>query len=81
MKTLTVGQRSFQKLTQFTMLNKVQCPLACNINASLTRAAVILLLSWMGWFRRKVMLLIQENTELRSTPLNSKLNSQYEPSC
>jgi hypothetical protein len=42
MKTLTVGQRSFQKLTQFTMLNKVQGPLACTINASLTGAAVLL---------------------------------------
>jgi hypothetical protein len=40
MKTLTVAQRSFQKLTQFTMLNKLQEPLACNINASFTRAAV-----------------------------------------
>jgi hypothetical protein len=27
---------------QFTMLNKVQFPLACNIYASLTRAAVFL---------------------------------------
>jgi hypothetical protein len=42
MKTLTVAQRSFQKLTQFTMLNKLQEPLAWNINASLTRAAVLL---------------------------------------
>jgi hypothetical protein len=42
MKTLTLGQRSFQKITQFTMLNKVQGPLVCNINASLTRAAVLI---------------------------------------
>jgi hypothetical protein len=42
MKTLTVRQRSFQKLTQFTMLNKVKGPQACSINASLTRAAVLL---------------------------------------
>jgi hypothetical protein len=32
MKTLTVAQRSFQKLTQFTMLNKLQEPLACKVN-------------------------------------------------
>jgi hypothetical protein len=43
MKILEVRQRSFQKLTQFTMLNKVQGPLACNINPSLTRATVLLL--------------------------------------
>jgi hypothetical protein len=42
MKTLTVAQHSFQKLTQLTMLNKLQEPLACNINASLTRAEVLL---------------------------------------
>jgi hypothetical protein len=42
MKTLKVRQRSSSKLTQFTMLNKVQDPLACNINASLIRAAVVL---------------------------------------
>jgi hypothetical protein len=42
MKTLTVGERSFQKLTQFTMLNKVQETLGFNINASLKRAAVLL---------------------------------------
>jgi hypothetical protein len=45
------------------MLNKVQDPLACNINASLIRAAVVLQFTWMGRFSRKVMLLIQENTE------------------
>jgi hypothetical protein len=32
MKTLTVAQRSFQKLAQFTMLNKLQEPLACKVN-------------------------------------------------
>jgi hypothetical protein len=69
MKTLTVGQRSFQKLTQFTMLNKVQGPLACTINASLTRAAVLLPFTWMGRFSRKVMLLIQEYTEKYSVLL------------
>jgi hypothetical protein len=42
MKTLTVGQRSFQKLSQFTMLNKAQDPLASKINPSLTRAEVLL---------------------------------------
>jgi hypothetical protein len=42
MKTLTVGQGSFEKLTQFTMLNKAQDPLACKINPSLTRAEVLL---------------------------------------
>jgi hypothetical protein len=42
MKRLKVRQRSFQKLTQFTMLNKVQDPLAFTINASLLRAAVFL---------------------------------------
>jgi hypothetical protein len=31
MKTLKVRERSFQKLTQFTMLNKVQDPLACKV--------------------------------------------------
>jgi hypothetical protein len=63
MKTLTGRQCSFQMLTQFTMLNKVQDPLAFNINASLTRAAVLLPFTWKGWFCTKVMLLIQENTE------------------
>jgi hypothetical protein len=42
MKTLKVRQRSSEKLTQFLMLNKVQDPLAFNINACLTRAAVLL---------------------------------------
>jgi hypothetical protein len=42
MKTLEVRQVSFQKLTQFTMLNKVPDPLACKINTSLTRATVLL---------------------------------------
>jgi hypothetical protein len=32
MKTLKVRQPSFQKLTQITMLNKVQDPLACKVN-------------------------------------------------
>jgi hypothetical protein len=41
MKTLKATQHSFQKLTEFTMLNKVQDPLACKINPSLTRAAVL----------------------------------------
>jgi hypothetical protein len=45
------------------MFNKVQDPLAFNINASLTRAAVLLPFTGMGRFRRKVMMLIQENTE------------------
>jgi hypothetical protein len=35
MKTLTGRQHSFQSLTQFTMPNKVQDPLACNINVFL----------------------------------------------
>jgi hypothetical protein len=41
MKTLTGRQRFFQMLKQFTMLNKVQDPLVCNINASFTKAAVL----------------------------------------
>jgi hypothetical protein len=36
METLKVRQRSSSKLTQFTMISKVQGPLACNINVSLT---------------------------------------------
>jgi hypothetical protein len=44
----TVGQRSFQKLTQFTMLNKLQDPLACNINLSLTRDAMLLPFTSIG---------------------------------
>jgi hypothetical protein len=40
MKRLKVRLRSFQELTQFTMLNKVQDPLAFSINASLIIAAV-----------------------------------------
>jgi hypothetical protein len=36
LKTLTVRKHSFQMLTQLTMHNKVQGPLACNISASLT---------------------------------------------
>jgi hypothetical protein len=63
MKMLTLGQHSFQKLTQFPMLNKVQGSVACNINASLARAAVLLPFTWEGWFNTKVILLIQENTE------------------
>jgi hypothetical protein len=35
MKTLKVRQRSFQKLTEFTKLKKVQDPLASKINPSL----------------------------------------------
>jgi hypothetical protein len=31
MKTLTVGQRSYQKLTQLTMLTKVQDPLVLKL--------------------------------------------------
>jgi hypothetical protein len=69
MKTLTVDQRSFQKVTQFTMLNKVKFPLAWNVNASLIRAAVLLPFTSMGRFSRKVMLLIQENTEKYSVLL------------
>jgi hypothetical protein len=42
MKTLKVRQRSSSKLTQFTMLNKVQKALAGTINYSLIRAAVVL---------------------------------------
>jgi hypothetical protein len=42
MKTLKVRHCSFQKLTEFTKLNKVKFPLAWNINASLIRAAVLL---------------------------------------
>jgi hypothetical protein len=41
MKTLKVRQHSYQKLTQFTMLNKVQDPLACKVNPSLTRAPML----------------------------------------
>jgi hypothetical protein len=51
------------------MLNKLQEPLAWNINASLTRAAVLLPFTWMGRFSRKLMLLIQENTEKYSVLL------------
>jgi hypothetical protein len=51
------------------MLNKVQGPLACTINASLTGAAVLLAFTWMGRFSRKVMLLIQEYTEKYSVLL------------
>jgi hypothetical protein len=65
MKMLTVGQHSFQKLTQFKMLNKVQGPVICNINASLARVAVLLPFTSMGRFSRKVMLLIQETLRAR----------------
>jgi hypothetical protein len=37
-----ITQHSFQKRPLFTMLNKVQGPFACKINASLTRAEVLL---------------------------------------
>jgi hypothetical protein len=63
LKTLTVRKGSFQMRTRFTMHNKVKGPLACNTNASLTE------LQWFspslewGHSARKVMLLIQENTE------------------
>jgi hypothetical protein len=63
MKTLKARQHSFQKLTQFTMLNKVQDPLLCKINPSLTSATVLLPFTWQGWFSTNVMLLIQENSE------------------
>ena len=36
LKILTVRKHSFQMLTQFTMHNKANGPLACNTNASLT---------------------------------------------
>jgi hypothetical protein len=42
MKTLKARHHSFHKLTKFTMLNKVQDPLAYKVNPSLTRAAVLL---------------------------------------
>jgi hypothetical protein len=63
LKMMTGWQHSFQMLTQFTMLNKVQDPLASNINDSLTRAAVPLPFTWMEWFSTKVMSLTQESTE------------------
>jgi hypothetical protein len=63
MKTLKARQHSFKKQTQFTMLHKVQDPLACKVNPSLTRATVFLPFTWMGWFSTKVMLLIQEISE------------------
>jgi hypothetical protein len=37
LKMLTVRKHSFQMLTQFPLHNKVKGPLACNINASLTK--------------------------------------------
>jgi hypothetical protein len=79
MKTLTVRQHSFQNLTHFTMFNKVQEPLPCNIIASLTRAAVLLPFTWMGWFSTKVMLLktTGKHWEVGSTPLKIILNSKY----
>jgi hypothetical protein len=51
------------------MLKKVQDPPAFNINACLTRAAVLLKFTWIGWLNTKVMLLIQENTEKYSVLL------------
>jgi hypothetical protein len=45
------------------MLNKVQDPLACKVNPSLTRAPMLFPFTWMGWFSTKVMLLMQENSE------------------
>jgi hypothetical protein len=42
MKMLKTRQHFFQNLTQFTMLNKVQDPLVCKINPSLTGSAVLL---------------------------------------
>jgi hypothetical protein len=75
MKTLTVGQRSFQMLTHFTMLNKVQDPLFCNINASLTRFAVLLPFTWNRWFCTKVMLFIQET--LRGTQYSFKEQTEF----
>jgi hypothetical protein len=79
-KTLKVGPRSFHTLTEFTMLNKVQDPLA------LTRAAVLLPFTWMGRFSRKVMLLIQENTEREAVLLERanwihNINQFARPSC
>jgi hypothetical protein len=40
-KTLKDTQRSSKKLTQFTMISKVQGPLSFNINASLTAAVLL----------------------------------------
>jgi hypothetical protein len=55
MKMLRGSQYSFQKLTQFTMINKVLHPLACNINDSLARATMLLPFTWMGWFCKEVI--------------------------
>jgi hypothetical protein len=50
MKTLRGGQYSFQKLSQYTMLNKVLDPLASNINDLLRKGTVFLHSLQRGYF-------------------------------
>jgi hypothetical protein len=78
MKMLRGRQRSFQMLTQFTMLNTVQGPLACNKNASLRRAAVLPPFTLKGVIMHKGNVAHPgKHCEMGSTPLKSKLDSQY----
>jgi hypothetical protein len=57
MKMVRGRQYTFQKLTQFTMLNKMLDPLYSNIDDSLTRGTVLLPFTRMGWFCKKLMIL------------------------
>jgi hypothetical protein len=50
MKSQRGRQYSFQKLTQFTMLNMVLDPLPSTINDCLTCATLLLPFNWTGWF-------------------------------
>jgi hypothetical protein len=75
MKTLTVRQRSFQNITQFTKLNKVQGPLAYSINASLTRAA--LFSHSLEWGHSAERCYCSPRKTLRSTQYSFKEQTEF----
>jgi hypothetical protein len=77
MKTLKVRQRSFQKLTQFTMLNKVQDPLACKVNLLLQEQKCFSHSLERGDSAESLCADPGKHWEVGSTPLKSKLNSPY----
>jgi hypothetical protein len=77
MKTLTVGQRSFQKLTQFTMLNTVQSRLIWNIHASLQDLQCFSLsLEWADSAQRWCCL-SRKTVRSRQNSFKDQRNSQY----
>jgi hypothetical protein len=80
-ETLKVRQCSSWKLTQFTMLNKVQDPLACNINPSLLRALVLLLFIEWGDSAQKWCCSSRKAVFLLSSNWVHNTNHVARPSC